>query len=274
MNTILTAIIIVAAIGLISGLGLAFASKAMAVPVDEKAEALRECLPGANCGACGYSGCEDYAAALSQGKTADTTLCFPGGSDAAEALAKVLGVGAAEVLPKTAVVLCQGNTYNVHDKLLYSGVPSCRMAVQVFGGPKECRHGCIGFGDCVHACPFDAISICEGVARINPAKCHACKLCVSTCPKNLIDILPLTVAKAAVLCASREKGAVTKKQCKAGCIGCRMCVKACDIGAVSVENFCAKVDYEKCTGCGKCAEVCPVGSIHLLDMKVFEPYRV
>ena len=273
MNTILPAVILVSAIGLISGLGLAIASKVMAVPVDEKAEKIRECLPGANCGACGFSGCDGYAAALSGGETTDTTLCAPGGKETSLKIAEVSGLEAGDVEPMTAVVLCQGNRHNSVDKLVYSGVESCRMAAQVFGGPKACIYGCVGFGDCVKACPFGAISLCDGIARVNPALCRACRACVNTCPKGIIDMLPLTKPKAAVLCANHEKGAQTRKQCKAGCIGCMKCVKVCEVGAVSVTNFCAKVDYDKCTGCGKCTEVCPVKSIDLLDMKRFEAYR-
>ena len=273
MNSILLAVIIVSAIGVIAGFGLAIASKIMAVPVDEKAEKIRECLPGANCGACGFSGCDGYAAALSKGEVTNTALCAPGGKDAAAAVAKVAGLEASCIEPMAAVVLCQGNKHNAVDKLVYSGIESCSMATQVFGGPKACIYGCMGFGDCAKVCPFDAISICDGVARINPAKCRACKLCVTTCPKHLISILPVTKVKAAVLCANHEKGAQTRKECKAGCIGCMKCVKVCDVGAVSVTNFCAKVDYDKCTGCGKCQAACPVHSINLLDMTRFEAFR-
>ena len=135
------------------------------------------------------------------------------------------------------------------------------MATQLFGGPKECVYGCIGFGDCVEVCPYDAIHICEGVARINPLACHACKMCVNTCPKGIIDLMPLHEAKAAVMCKNHDKGA----QCKAGCIGCMKCVKTCEYGAVTVENFCAKVDYDKCVGCGKCHEACPVKCIDVIE---------
>lgn len=266
MNGIITAVIIVAAIGLIAGLGLAIASIVMAVPVDEKAAAIRECLPGANCGACGYSGCDGYAAALSSGEAKETNLCAPGGNDAAKAIAEILGVEAGSVSPKVAVVLCQGNNENVGTKLDYRGVKSCKMAAQLFGGPKDCVYGCLGFGDCVEKCEYNAIFICDGVARINPDSCRACKMCINTCPRNLIELLPLETAQAGVFCKNRDKGAKTRKQCKTGCIGCMKCVKACESGAVTVENNVAHVDYSKCIGCGKCTEACPVGAINIVEL--------
>lgn len=264
MNSILIAVIIVAAIGLILGIVLAVCSIVFAVPVNEKTEKIRECLPGANCGACGFSGCDGYANALSEGTTEETTLCSPGGNEAAKQIASVLGVAASKVKPKVAVVLCQGNNGNVGTKLDYKGVDSCKMAAQLFGGPKDCVYGCLGFGDCVRKCPYDAIFICDGVARINPDRCRACKMCIDTCPRNLIELLPLETAQAGVFCKNRDKGAKTRKQCKVGCIGCMRCVKICENDAVKVESNVAHVDYEKCIGCGKCEEACPNGSIDIV----------
>ena len=264
---ILIPVVIVAAIGLIAGVGLAVASAVFAVPVDEKAEQVRACLPGANCGACGYTGCDGYAAALSKGETKECNLCIPGGNDVASQIGKIMGLDAGKIPPMVAAVMCQGNRENTPEKLEYSGVHSCKMATQLFGGPKTCVHGCIGFGDCVEVCPYEAIFICDGVARINPSKCRACKKCIKTCPRHLIELFPLDTTKAAVLCKNHDKGAQTRKQCKAGCIGCMKCVKACETGAVTVENFCAKVDYDKCVGCGKCHAACPVGCIDLYMLK-------
>ncbi len=263
---ILIAVAIVAGLGLLLGLGLAIASVVMAVPVDKKAEEIRECLPGANCGACGFSGCDGYAAALSKGITKNTALCAPGGSDASKAIAEITGLDAGVVKPMAAVVLCQGIKSNTGKKMEYLGIESCKMAKQLFGGPKECIYGCIGYGDCVNACEYNAIHICDGVARINPLACRACKQCVKTCPNSLIKMLPLHETKAAVLCANKDKGALTRKECKAGCIGCMKCVKNCEAEAIKVENFCAKIDASKCTGCGKCEAGCPVGAIKLISL--------
>ena len=266
MSPILFAVILLGVIGLIAAIGLTVASKVFAVPVDEKAEAIRECLPGANCGACGFSGCDGYAAALSNGETTDTALCAPGGNDVSKAIGEIAGLAAGNVKPSAAVVLCQGHNVNAATKLEYQGVHSCKMAAQIFGGPKECIYGCLGFGDCAAVCQYDAISICDGVARVNPRLCKACKMCVKTCPNALIEMMPLEEVKAAVLCKNHDKGANTRKECTAGCIGCMKCVKACEAGAITIDRFCAKVDYEKCTGCGNCHSVCPVGSIDLIDL--------
>ena len=209
---ILTAVIIVAVIGLVLGLGLAVASIVFAVPKDEKAEAIRECLPGANCGACGFSGCDGYANALAKGETENTALCSPGGNAVSKEIAGILGVAAGEVMPEAAVVLCMGHNGNANLKYDYQGVESCRMASQLYGGPKECVYGCLGLGDCVKACPYNAIHICDGVARINPVECRACKMCVNTCPKGLIEMMPLHRITAAVLCKNHDKGAITRKE--------------------------------------------------------------
>lgn len=266
MSPIVIAIIIVASIGLIAGLGLAIASIVMAVPVDEKAEKIRECLPGANCGACGFSGCDGYAAALSKGETTQTNLCSPGGSDVSAQIAEITGLAAGSVDPKAAIVLCQGSCGNCDTKLDYEGVKSCKMAEQLFGGPKKCQYGCIGFGDCIEACPYNAIKICDGVARIDPTMCRACGMCINTCPKHLIELMPVNQEKAAVLCKNGSKGAQTRKECKTGCIGCMKCAKACEVGAVTVVGNRAHVDYDKCTGCGKCTEACPVKCITLVKL--------
>ena len=266
MGSVLTAVLIVGIIGLVCGIALAVASIVLAVPVDEKAEAITEMLPGANCGACGFSGCAGYAAALSKGETTDTALCNPGGNEVAQQIAGYLGLAAGSVEPMTAVVLCQGTHSNATTKMEYKGVQSCKMASQLFGGPKDCVHGCLGLGDCVRECPYHAINICDGVARINPAICKACKKCVAACPKGLIELMPLNKSKAAVLCKNKDKGAIARKECKMACIGCMKCVKACEAEAVTVANFNAHVDTTKCTGCGKCREACPVGCIDILNL--------
>ena len=262
MNPIVLAIIIVSVIGLVAGLGLAVASAVMSVPKDEKAEAILECLPGANCGACGFSGCSGYAAALSKGE-AENGLCSPGGSAAAKKIAGVLGVEMGEVQLKTALVHCMGTFDNTGNKMEYQGVQSCAAANQMFGGVGSCHFGCMGLGECMQVCEYGAITVCNGVAHIDATKCRGCSKCVKACPKGLISFEPLKPI-AVVRCKNCDKGGQTGKVCKVGCIGCMKCQKACPTGAITVEHFLASVDATKCTGCGACVDACPRGCVSLL----------
>lgn len=256
MMAILMPVLIVAGIGLLAGIGLSVASVIMAVPVDEKAEAVRAVLPGANCGACGYSGCDAYAKALSEGAKV-LTLCAPGGADVAAAIGQVLGMEAGAVQAQSAVVRCRGNCDSTKQTYDYDGINSCQMASQLLGGPGDCKYGCIGLGDCAAVCEHGALKICNGVAIADPALCKACRKCVNACPKGLIHVTSVTPGHAYVYCMNREKGGQTRKKCTAGCIGCMKCKKVCESGAISVNDNLAKIDRDKCTGCGKCAEQCP-----------------
>ncbi|MGI6264041.1 MAG: RnfABCDGE type electron transport complex subunit B [Acutalibacteraceae bacterium] len=264
MTGILWAVGVVAGLGLLAGLILAIASVAMAVPVDEKVTALREALPGANCGACGFSGCDGYAEAMAH-DGAPTGLCSPGGDAVAAATAAILGVSGGAVEKKAAVVRCGGCESATSRKLAYHGIPSCAAANQFYGGDWACPHGCLGYGDCAAACPYGAIKVENGLARVDLTKCVGCGICAKTCPKGLIAVLPADLP-GVVLCSSHEKGAAVRKACTAGCIGCMKCTKVCEHEAITVQNFLASIKPEACVGCGKCAEACPVGCIDIRGM--------
>ena len=266
MSNIILPVVLVAGIGLLAGLLLAVLSKVMAVPVDEKAQAIEEILPGANCGSCGFSGCGGYAAALSAGKTAATNLCNPGGNEVSSKIAEIMGLSAGEITPMTAIVMCKGIPSVAVNQMVYEGVESCKMAAQLYGGEKSCHFGCLGLGDCAKQCPYHAIKICDGVAVVNPDICKACKKCVSVCPKGIIDLVPKNEVSAAVLCKNHAKGAQTRKDCSSGCIGCMKCVKTCENEAISMDNNLAVVDFNKCTACGACEKACPTGAIKLLSL--------
>lgn len=255
---ILIPVIIVAVIGLIAGLGLSLAGKYLSDPPDEKFEAIREALPGANCGACGYTGCDDYAKAVKEG-IAQPNLCLPGGKDTAKALSEVLGVEV-ETEEKVAFIACGGDCNKAKTKYNYSGIQSCAAAANLFGGPSECVFGCIGLGDCAAVCEEGGITVTDNLAKIDASICKACGKCITACPKKLISFVPAH-AKVKVLCNNTEKGAKVMKVCDVGCIGCTKCVKVCETAAIRVENFLAVIDQNKCTACGKCKEVCPRGCI-------------
>ena len=258
MELILNAVLVLSVLGLIFGGLLSVVSKYLAVKEDEKEAAVRECLPGANCGACGYTGCDGYAAALSHGE-AEPNLCIPGGANTAAKLGEVLGV-TVETTPKKAVVLCRGNTDNAKIKFEYEGPRSCAAAAMIQNGQKVCAFGCLGFGDCQKVCPFGAISVKDGLATVNEKLCTGCGACAKACPKGVIEVIPQG-EKPTVLCHSIDRGPDAKKACAAACIGCGLCAKNCESGAITVENFLAKINKDLCTNCKKCVSVCPMKCI-------------
>lgn len=262
MNGIVLAIVAVSVIGLISAVVLSVASKFMAVPVDERFGPVRECLPGANCGACGYAGCDAYAQALISGDESRPNLCVPGGADSAKGIGGLLGLEAGDVKPMIAVVKCNGTCENTADKEDYQSVNSCKAAKLFFGGKGTCTFGCMGLGDCAKVCPQDAISIINGVAQVDPISCIGCGLCAKTCPNGVIEVIPADF-KVRVMCNNKQKGAAAMKACKASCIGCMKCVKTCQHEAITVVDNLAHIDQDKCTGCGECAEACPKKCIHV-----------
>lgn len=259
MTDILIGFAIVGGIGLVAGILLALASKFLHVEVDETVSQIRECLPGANCGACGYTGCDEYAKALVE-SSEKTNLCIPGADVTAQKICEVLGVEATDVVEMKAVIHCNGNCDATSKEFDYNGINSCSAASMVYGGPNACKYGCLGCGDCVKVCPVDAICISDGIAHIDPRVCIGCGLCAKTCPKGIIEIVPQTSC-ITVLCSSKDKGAVARKKCKNACIGCKKCELNCPAGAIKVENNLAVIDYTKCTDCGLCADNCPTKCI-------------
>ncbi len=252
---ILIAVAVLLTTGVVAAIILALASHYFGVKTDEKVSRIREHLPGANCGACGYTGCDGYAEALASGEV-KTTLCIPGGADVAAKISETLGVEAGDVNVPLAYVHCGGDNEATDSVAVFDGVDSCKAMCLVCGGPMACKYGCIGCGDCADVCPVDAICIRNGIAYVSPSKCIGCGLCVKTCPKHIISFIPRDAA-VAVKCSSKDSGAATRKNCKDGCIGCKKCEKACPTEAIKVENNLASIDYEKCIKCGECAEVCP-----------------
>jgi len=260
---ILIPVLILLGIGVLCALLLTVSAIFFAVKEDERAVQIRECLPGANCGACGFSGCDGYAKALSEGKISETNLCVPGGDGTSREIAAILGVEAADVVEKVAYVRCNGSSCTPDKKKYeYSGPKTCKAVSMSYNGDNLCPYACLGYGDCVKVCPRDAICIDDtGIATIDPRKCIGCGVCVKECPNSVIGLINDTT-RVVVVCNSHEKGAAVRKACKNGCIACGKCEKVCPHGAIKVIDNLATIDYEKCTGCGACKAACPVGCIH------------
>lgn len=257
---IITATVVVGAVGIFVGLFLGIAGIRFKVKVDEKEEAVLAALPGNNCGGCGFAGCSGLASAIAKGE-APVNACPVGGEPVGKKIAEIMGVEAESSVKKVAFVACQGDCDKAKKDYDYYGIEDCRMMSFVpGGGPKSCNSGCLGFGTCTKVCPFDAIHVVNGVAVVDRDACKACGKCIEVCPKKLISLIPYD-AKLAVACSSADKGPVTMKACEVGCIGCGICVKNCPVQAVTVADFHASIDQEKCTGCGICADKCPKKAI-------------
>lgn len=259
MNGILIAVIMVGGVGLIIAILLGIAAKILEVKVDEREEAIREALPGNNCGGCGYAGCDGLAKAIVEGN-APVNACPVGGEKTVKTIGDIMGVSA-EVIKKVAIVKCSGTCDKAPEKFNYSGNLSCKEAVYISGGAKMCSYGCLGLGSCVNVCDFGAISIVDGIAVVDKEKCGGCGKCAKTCPKNIIEVVP-EINEQYVKCSSHDFGKNVKAACSVGCIGCKLCEKNCPAEAITIENNLPVIDYEKCVVCGVCRDMCPVKCIN------------
>ncbi len=252
---ILWALLWFSVLGGLLGLALAIASRVFAVKVDERVPLIEEKLPGANCGGCGYAGCSALANAIVKGE-AKPSSCTVGGDEVAAEIAEIMGVTAEKTNRMRAQVMCSGTMEFAQKKYIYRGAPDCVAASKLGGGDKLCPNGCIGLGSCAAICSFNAIKIENGVAAVDYEKCKGCGKCTEACPKKIIRLIPYD-AKHWVGCMSTEKGASVRKYCEVGCISCKLCEKACEHGAIHVENNLASIDYDKCVKCDKCVDKCP-----------------
>ena len=267
MSWIVSPAAIVAAIALLAGLMLALAAKYLSVSQDEKLSLVRALLPGANCGACGCAGCDDYAAKMVN-EGAPINLCIPGGEDAMRKIGRTLGKDAAPIVPMTAIVACSRKPDPAALKMDYEGRKSCLAVSMFYKGDLNCAQACLGYGDCVSACRTEAISIKDGIASIDKKRCIGCGKCVSVCPQNTIYLWPQK-AHIHVACLNPNRGQVTRKQCSSGCIDCHRCEKVCPTGAIYFREHIAWTDPDLCIQCGACVKACPVGVIHscFIDQK-------
>ncbi len=266
LTAVLVAVGVLVAIGLLCALILVIAAKFFAVKVDDKELKIRACFPGANCGACGFTGCDGYAKALAGDPTLPANLCVPGGESTAKQLGEVLGVSVDAAARQVAYVHCNGTCANTEEKYDYKGIPTCAGAKLFYGGDGACTTGCLGYGDCAKVCPSGAIFNNNGVACVDPAKCTGCGLCAKACPNLVIRLIPAD-AGTVVTCNNKEKGAIATKQCRNSCIGCKKCELHCHNGAIKVVENYAHIDYTKCDGCHECEGLCPRHTIKHVDFK-------
>ena len=243
--------------------GLAIVASQFVVKVDPKVEQVRETLPGANCGACGFAGCMGYAEAVVGNPDVAPNLCAPGKVRRWPKRSPRSPARKPETVdPKIARVFCQGGTSKSQRKFIYTGVMDCTAAVLAAGGDKSCEFGCLGYATCMRACPFDAITMSEdNLPLINKEKCTACGKCVAACPKQVIE-LGLQSKAVVISCHSKDKGIDVKKKCQVGCIACGICVRTCPVDAIKVDNNLARIDHGKCITCGLCVKKCPTSAIH------------
>lgn len=260
-SSIIIAIILLGAMGIVFGFILAIASKKLAVESDPRATEIMAVLPGANCGACGYPGCSGLAEAIVKG-VAPVNACPVGKAACASKIAVIMGVEVdVNAKPKIAKLLCQGGKEERVDRFYYMGVADCGAAQSLNGGPKLCEFGCLGLGNCARSCKFGALKINEnGLPEINPKLCTGCGACSLACPRQLIRMVD-DKSQVMVLCQSHSKGPEVRKACKVGCIGCGICAKNCPANAITVTDFLAEINPELCTACGICVEKCPMKTI-------------
>lgn len=263
--TIPITIISLSLLALISAIILFFVAQKFKVIEDPRIDEIQSILPAANCGGCGFAGCRNFAEALVSSDTLENLICPVGGEDIMKAAGIILGKAAPVVDPLIAVLLCNGIPGSRSKTSVYDGAMDCRIAHNLYIGETDCSYGCLGNGDCMRACIFDAISVDQETRLpvIADNKCVSCGACVKACPRNLIELRRKSKKdrKLYVACSNCDKGGIARKACKVACIACSKCLQVCDSGAVTIENYLAYIDAGKCTFCRKCVAECPTGSI-------------
>lgn len=275
MNLIVVASIALGSIGLLAGVILFFVAQKFKVYEDPRIDQAEEALPKANCGGCGFAGCRAFAEACVKSETFDGLFCPVGGNETMNAVANILGRAAVEKAPEVAVVRCSGSPQYRKRTTEYDGQATCAIEHALYKGHTDCQYGCLGHGDCVVVCNFDAIRINSEtlLPEVDEEKCTACGACVKACPKHIIELRPKgpKSRRIYVSCVNEEKGGIARKQCDVACIGCSACQKACKFEAITIQNFLAYIDHQKCRLCRACAPVCPTNAILEIN---FPPRKV
>lgn len=270
MSTIvILTVVSLTVLGLLLAVVLYFVAQKFKVQEDPRIDIVAAIMPGANCGGCGQAGCRAFAEACVKSSNLDNLFCPVGGNETMKKVASSLGFEVKEKAPMVAVVRCSGSCDNRPKINHYDGLKSCAVMASLYTGDTGCRWGCLGCGDCVNACKFGAITINEqtGLPEVDEEKCTACGACVKACPKSIIELRNQGIKSRRVFvsCVNKDKGAITRKACSVGCIGCKKCTTVCKFEAITVEGNVAYIDFNKCKLCKKCVEVCPTGAIHAVN---------
>ncbi|MPL85838.1 Electron transport complex subunit RsxB [bioreactor metagenome] len=265
MSIIIYSVLVLVLTGVISAVILYFVAQKFRIVEDPRIDLVAEKLPGANCGGCGYAGCRSLAEAIVKAGSLEGLRCPVGGEKISSEIAELLGLEASTAEPQIAVVRCNGGRLNTTSKVMYEGVQDCLYAHLNFSSEGGCPNGCLGLGNCVSVCAFDAINMDpkSGLPVVDEEKCVACGLCVKTCPRHIIELRNKGIKNRRVFvsCVNTEKGALAKKNCNVACIGCGKCEKVCEFDAIKIENNLAYIDFNKCKLCRKCVQECPTGAI-------------
>ncbi len=265
MPIITASLIALGGIGILAAIILYIVARRFNVPEDPLVGQIEALLPGANCGGCGFSGCHDFASRCAASPTLDGFTCPGADADAMSKIASIKGVAPTSAIPKIAVLRCNGTCANRPVRATYDGVQSCALLSMIAVGSTDCAYGCLGCGDCVKACHWDAIHIgpTTGLPAVADDRCVGCGLCASACPRSLLELRnkgPRGL-RVWVACSNREKGAIARNECRMSCIGCGKCARTCPHGAITVADDLAYIDFAKCKLCRKCIPVCPTGAI-------------
>ena len=275
MNLIVISLITLGVIGCISAVVLYLAAQKFKVEEDPRIDEVEAVLPGANCGGCGKPGCRNFAEACVKADSLDNLLCPVGGSPTMAKVGEILGLAAVESEPMIAVVRCNGTCEHRPKTSHYDGARSCQIMHNLYAGETGCMYGCLGCGDCVAVCKFDAIHMNPetGLPEVDEDKCTACGACVKACPKNIIELRKKGPKgrRIFVSCVNKDKGGVARKACAVACIGCSKCEKECAFNAITISNNLAYIDYDKCRLCRKCVVVCPTNAIHEINFPARKP---
>lgn len=271
MNGLVLTVLTLGVLGALLAVVLYFVAQKFKVYEDPRIDEVEKMLPSANCGGCGFAGCRAMAEALVKQEDISSLNCPVGGSSTMRAVAQFLGKEASVAMPLVATMRCGGSCDKRPKVNHYDGALSCAVVNTFYVGETGCAFGCIGYGDCVHACKFGALTLNAetGLVEVDADKCTACGACVKACPKGLFELRKKWPKNRAiyVACLSKNRGSVVMKVCKAGCIGCGKCEKVCPFGAITIDNYLAYIDSEKCKLCRKCVNECPTGAIHIENME-------